>query len=254
MEKYYTKEEMEKIFLELGLKAGMIVCLQVNPSQVDSVIGGMQTIIEAMMQVIGKKGCLMVPCFSDETLDPSCTKKASYSNWSMIRENMIGYKAQLSESDAFAMQFLRNEEVQRSKHPTCSFAYWGSYRSAWLDCVQDFPISFDKQCAPLSSVQARNVLIGYPTSESVLLPAIAKEKKIGTIFVQRAKIRRAKTSIFKLFLQIRLNEKEKVECLEQCHEKSYKWSDQNIYSLWLDTSLVKKEAMHSKVSVLSLSK
>ena len=254
MEKYYTKEDMEKIFLELGLKAEMIVCLQVNPSHVEQVIGGMQTIIEAMMHVIGKKGCIMVPCFSNATLDPSCIKKASYSNWAMIRENMIGYKAQLSECDAFAMQFLKNENVQRSKHPTCSFAYWGNFRSTWLDCVQDFPISFDKQCAPLSSFQARNVLIGYPSSESILLPAIAKEKKLGTIFVQRAKIRRAKTSIFKLFLQIRLNEEDKVECLKQCHEKSYKWLNQNIYSLWLDTSLVKKEATHSKVSVLSLSK
>lgn len=55
MEKYYTKEDMEKIFLELGLKAEMIVCLQVNPSHVEQVIGGMQTIIEAMMHVVGKK-------------------------------------------------------------------------------------------------------------------------------------------------------------------------------------------------------
>ena len=240
MEKYYTKEDMKKIFIELGLNAGMIVCLQVNPKRIDHVIGGMQTIIEAMMDVVGKKGCLMVPCFSNETLDPACHKNAAYENWSLIRENMIGYKAHLTGSNPFAMQFLKNEEVERSKHPSCSFAYWGTYRSTWLDAVQDFPISFDKQC--------------YPSGESVLLPAIAKEKKMGTIFVQRAKIRRLKTSIFKLFLQIRLNEKDKMDCLKLCHEKSYKWENENIYSLWLDTSLVKKDATDSKVSVLSLSK
>lgn len=254
MEKYYTKEDMKKIFIELGLNAGMIVCLQVNPKRIDHVIGGMQTIIEAMMDVVGKKGCLMVPCFSNETLDPACHKNATYENWSLIRENMIGYKAHLTGSNPFAMQFLKNEEVERSKHPSCSFAYWGTYRSIWLDAVQDFPISFDKQCYPLASEKARNVLIGYPSRESVLLPAIAKEKKMGTIFVQRAKIRRLKTSIFKLFLQIRLNEKDKMDCLKLCHEKSYKWENENIYSLWLDTSLVKKDATDSKVSVLSLSK
>ena len=254
MKKLYTREEMEKIFIELGITKGMTVCLQVNPDYVSNVIGGMQTIIEAMMHLLTKKGCLIVPCFCEDSLDPSCVKENSYENWEIIRQEMIGYKANLSDCDAFATQFLRNIDVQRSKHPISSLAYWGTYRSTVLDCTQDFPLSFENQCALLSKEKARNVLIGYEQGESVLLSAIAKEIKQGTIIVRRAKIRRVKTSIFKVFLDLSLTSEDKEICLEECHEKSYKWEDCNIYNLWVHNNFVKMDAMDSNVSVLSLSK
>lgn len=254
MKNVYTKTQFIRIFKELGIKEAMTVCLQVDTRSIPSVLSGAQTIIEAVMEVVTKKGCIIVPVFDGSCLDPACRNEFDYEKWEEIRKEMLGYKANLNATDAFGQQFLRNEGVVRSRHPVYSFAYWGSFRSAWLDENSDYPISFDRSLYPMVHRDAVNIVIGMDPKDSVLLPAVAKEKKEGTLFVQRAKVRRGKTSIFKTFLNLKLSDSARQRCLKECHEKNYKWDHGYIYCLWLDTRTDKTEATSSSVSLMSMVK
>ncbi|MBP3852423.1 MAG: AAC(3) family N-acetyltransferase [Erysipelotrichaceae bacterium] len=250
MDHLTTKQDWKDIFDNMGIDQGMSVCLQVNPVVTATVLGGGQAIIEALMETVTLKGSIVVPTFDLSTLDPSCTR-VEYENWVEMRENMLGFKDGLTGCDPFGLQFLRNEDVVRSKHPVYSFAYWGSYRSAWLENNADYPFSFSYALWPMRHRESVNLLIGYDKTDSVLLPALAQEKKEGLVYVERAKVRRVKSSIFRSYLNIRIDDDTKNRMLASCHEKNYKWNQGYIHCLWVDTKSDKSVETSSTVSFIS---
>lgn len=231
MTDYLTKEEVLRMLKAVDIVTNDTICLQVQASFVSKVLGGMQTIIESCMELLSQNGCMIVPTFTLNCLDPVITKQYPWEDWKLIRKEMHGYKPSLSLSSPFANQFLKYEEVQRSKHPVYSFAYWGGYRKTCLDWMGDYPISFEEG---LMDKDVKSVLLGETCENSYLLYAVAKQAGLGTTFLQRAKVQRVKTSVFKTFFQLSLNAEEKQKCLSLCQKKSYIWKDCTIYSLSLN--------------------
>lgn len=55
------KEEIIQKLREVGLEKGDAVMVHTSPKRMGYVCGGAQTVIEALMEVVGKDGTIMMP-------------------------------------------------------------------------------------------------------------------------------------------------------------------------------------------------
>lgn len=149
-----TKEDIVAQLKTLGLKRGMVVLVQADMEKMGYFVGGVQTLITALMDTVGYEGTIVVPTFTPYLVDPACARESiSRMYWKDIRKGALPFDKKLSMPDAadqFANQFLRNEGVVRSYHPLYSFAAWGKYAKLIVD---KHPLHFGlNQDSPLGKV------------------------------------------------------------------------------------------------------
>ena len=238
----YTKNDFKYFFKQVGVTKGMIVFLQANLSHFGTIVGGAQAMIDALKELVGEDGCIIMPSFSLSTLDPSCENQTtfSYENWENVRKHMIGFQKQLTPCDMNSRtsnQLLRNEGVVRTDHPVYSFSFLGNYKEEWLNQSLDYPINFDSVLDAFHSPKVCNVLMGVPFEESVLLMALGHEVGFECTRVERAYQKKGKRNVVKTFLvsDIQPNRLEglKSVCQIQSRECMAEW----IHALSLYSSL-----------------
>lgn len=115
-----TKQMIMEGLKKIGLCSGDVVIVHSSLSQFGEVQGGADTVIDALMEVIGKDGLLAMPAFSFVTdgnnvpaFDPASSKADS--SVGMICET-----------------FRQRKGVLRSPHPTHSLAAWGQRAEKFL--------------------------------------------------------------------------------------------------------------------------
>lgn len=110
-----SKERLKKILVDLGIQKGMLLLVEIDYKKIGYVIGGIQTVVEALMDVVGYEGTIVVPTFTMQLLDPACSEIAfEREDWEEIRANTRTFDRHLSVPGSeceFVNQFLRNEGV-----------------------------------------------------------------------------------------------------------------------------------------------
>jgi aminoglycoside 3-N-acetyltransferase len=114
----------------LGLRRGQVVLAHSSLSRLGWVCGGAQAVIEALLEVLGPQGTLVMPTHTSENSEPSrwCNPPVPESWWPVIREQMPPYDPRTSPTcamGAIAELFRTWPGVQRSAHPQVSFAALG---------------------------------------------------------------------------------------------------------------------------------
>ena len=66
-DKQYIKTQLKA----MGVRKGMLLFVQGRMEKLGKVVGGAQTIIDAIMEVIGYEGTLVMPSFTPYKKDPS---------------------------------------------------------------------------------------------------------------------------------------------------------------------------------------
>lgn len=131
------KQDMVAQLEQLGIQKGMLLLVSADTSLMGYLLGGCQALIEALMEVVGFEGTIVMPCFTPQLLDPACKDSAlKRQYWAEAREGAYPFDKKLSEpygSDPLVYQFLRNDAVARSYHPLYSFAAWGKYAKLICD-------------------------------------------------------------------------------------------------------------------------
>lgn len=132
-----SKQDMIIQLQNLGIQKGMLLLVNVDSTKLGYLIGGAQTLIDALMEVVGYEGTIVMPSFTPQLQDPSnASTKLPRQYWTEIREHAYPFDKKLSEpfgSDEVVYQFLRNDAVARSYHPLYSFAAWGKYAKLICD-------------------------------------------------------------------------------------------------------------------------
>lgn len=126
------KDEIIQKLKEVGLKSGDTVMVHTSLGKMGYVCGGAQAVIEALMEVVGDSGTIMMPTQSWKNLDPETGVhwEAEQKDWKLIRDNWPAYDKNLTPTNtmgAVAEMFRQVPGSVRSDHPARSVCAWGRY-------------------------------------------------------------------------------------------------------------------------------
>jgi len=116
----------------LGLVAGDVVLMHASRSRLAFVVGGPQAIVQAVLDVVGREGTLVVPTHTSENTDPAGWRNPPVPErwWSMIREQSPGFDPAVTPASRWMgiiAETARNwPGAVRSNHPQVSFAAVGA--------------------------------------------------------------------------------------------------------------------------------
>ena len=95
------KDEIIQKLKEVGLKNGDAVMVHTSLGKMGYVCGGAQAVIEALMEVVGDSGTIMMPTQSWKNLDPETGVhwEADQKDWQLIRDNWPAYDKNLTPTN-----------------------------------------------------------------------------------------------------------------------------------------------------------
>lgn len=130
--KLVTPEDIKTALKNVGVKKGQAVMVHTSLSSLGYVCGGAQSVIEALMESVGKEGTILMPTQSWKNLDPTAgvywQKPEEW--WPVIRENIPAYDKRITPTNtmgAVPEMFRQWPGTLRSDHPARSVAAWGHY-------------------------------------------------------------------------------------------------------------------------------
>lgn len=114
----------------LGVHPGQSLIVHTSLSSIGYVIGGAQTVIEALIETVGPDGTIMMPTQSWKNLDPEAGvhPEVQQENWPLIRDYWPAYDKAITPTNtmgAVAEMFRQWPGTIRSDHPARSVAAWG---------------------------------------------------------------------------------------------------------------------------------
>ncbi len=117
----------------LGVEPGMALIVHSSLSSLGWVCGGPQAVIEALQEVLGPHGTLVMPTHTSQLTDPAGWQNPPVPEgwWEPIRREMPAYDPALTTTlgmGAIPEAFRKARGVRRSDHPQLSFAAWGAHR------------------------------------------------------------------------------------------------------------------------------
>lgn len=170
-----TRSTIVERLAHIGVSRGSVVCVHSSLSRLGFVVGGSRTVIEALLEVVGRTGTVVMPSFSGDLSDPGDWRyPAVPDEWvPRIREEMPGYVADRTQTrrmGAIAEHFRSWPRVQRSPHPQSSFSAVGP-DADYL--VGQHPMAFrfgpNSPLGRLEEVNARILLMAAPRNTASIL-------------------------------------------------------------------------------------
>lgn len=130
--KLVVKDELIKALTDVSIMKGDHVMVHCSLGAFGYLCGGAQTVIEALIEVIGVEGTILMPTQTWKNLDPSTGVHwdVEEKDWQLIREQWPAYDKHLTPTNtmgAVAEMFRQWPGSLRSDHPARSIAAWGKY-------------------------------------------------------------------------------------------------------------------------------
>lgn len=173
--KAYSKQDIIADLQSLSLQQGDIVLVHSSLSKIGWVIGRENTIVEALQEVVGKEGTIIMPCFSGENSDPTRWQNPPVpKDWiEKIKEHMPPFDPNITptrEMGRIANAFWHYPGVLRSMHPQVSFCGYGKLAHQILDEHPLTPSLGSKSpLAKLYQYRAKVLLLGVGYSNCTCL-------------------------------------------------------------------------------------
>lgn len=128
--KIVIKKDIVNALQQLGIKSGQNIIVHTSMKSFGFVCGGPQIIIEALIELVGKDGTIIMPTQTWKNMDPAygVHLEEPIEWWDIIRDNWPAYDKDITPTNtmgAVAEMFRKWPGVLRSDHPVRSFAAWG---------------------------------------------------------------------------------------------------------------------------------
>lgn len=127
-----TKEDLKKQFRACGVAEGQSIFVHTSLKSIGFVVGGAETVIRALLEIVGEEGTLMMPSQTWKNLDPTTGVHWDVPEeyWPVIRQNWPAYDKRITPTltmGAVAEMFRSWPGAKRSDHPARSVAAVGKY-------------------------------------------------------------------------------------------------------------------------------
>ncbi|MFX1428163.1 MAG: aminoglycoside N(3)-acetyltransferase [Promethearchaeota archaeon] len=154
-----TVETLINDFKALGVEEGSIIIMHSSLTKLGWTVGGPISVIRAIMEVLTKKGTLIMPTFTGGNSEPSRWENPPVpeSWWEIIRQTSPAFDPLISPTRGMGIiveTFRRFPGVIRSNHPISSFAAWGKYAKK---ITRDHKLEYDLgEHSPLAKIYDLN--------------------------------------------------------------------------------------------------
>ena len=133
-----TFGSLKKDLAAIGVKPGMVLLVHSSLSKIGWISGGPVAVIQALEEILGPEGTLVMPTHSGDLSDPEKWSNPPVpEEWKeIIRQTMPAFDPEITPTRAMgkvAETFWSQRDVMRSNHPHMSFAAWGKYASLITD-------------------------------------------------------------------------------------------------------------------------
>ena len=161
-----TRESLVRELTQLGVNSGEVLLVHTSMSALGFVNGGAETIIHALLDVIGPTGTIAVPTHSGDNSDPAQWKDPPVPQewWQTIRDTMLAYDPRTTKSrhmGAVPELFRTWPGAVRSHHPQTSFTAIGPAAhiitsNHAIDCM----LGEQRPLARLEELEAHVLMLG----------------------------------------------------------------------------------------------
>lgn len=126
----HTVQSLSSDLRALGLRSGDVVLTHSSARSLGFVVGGAQAIVQALLDVLGPDGTLVVPTHTSDNCDPAswCNPPVPEAWWPVIRDQAPGFDPSRTPSRWMGVvaETVRTwPGALRSDHPRLSFAALG---------------------------------------------------------------------------------------------------------------------------------
>ncbi len=210
-ENVLTRERIIADLHALGVREGMLLEVHASLSSMGYVLGGARTVVDAILELIGEEGTILMPVHTGDNSEPSNWKNppAEPSAWQMIRDEMPAYdpeNSDLKDMGAVAENLLHRSGTVVSNHPTLSYAAKGRYAS--LLCNRQsmhFPLAEESPAARLYELHGSVLLLGTGFDKCTCLHLAEYHTESRPIIIEGASIKTQDGRKWKKYLNLDLN-------------------------------------------------
>ena len=154
-----TKQDLIEVFNKLGLRRGMEVMLHSSLKSLGFVVNGPLDVIDALLEVVGEEGTLLLPAHTGQLTDPQDWKNPPIPSEFVetLRQRMHPFDPRVTpirNRGVIPQTFMTYPGVRRSTHPLNSVIAKGN-RAEYFTAVHELHAS-EGLASPIGRLYERN--------------------------------------------------------------------------------------------------
>ena len=222
-----TKDDLVTAFGKLGVKKGMVLEVHSSLRSFGYVVGGAQTVVDALIEAVGYEGTIVMPLQCGNNTEPSYWEKppVDRSLWQTIRDNTPAFDAKDTDVQymgEIVANFRRRRGTYVSYHPSSAFVAYGKY--AKLICSRhelNYSLSKRSPLGQMMKLKTYVLLLGVSYDNCTGMHLAEYESGVRPIIIQGGSVETETGRQWVKYLDIDLNSDEFLHSGKKMEEKGF---------------------------------